>query len=89
MAYIRRCDDEKPVSQAISCRTQRPGSPRASHDRGTAKSEVVRDALEACLADAEIGKHMSILDLAGDLAGRIDGPPDLATNPKYMQGFGR
>jgi len=57
--------------------------------RGAAKSDVVRDALEAYFAGAKNGSRMSIADLAGDLAGCIEGPPDLATNPKYMRGFGR
>ncbi|MEZ0368392.1 MAG: hypothetical protein ACAI44_04810 [Candidatus Sericytochromatia bacterium] len=31
----------------------------------------------------------SVFELAQDLAGCLDGPPDLATNPRYMDGFGR
>lgn len=30
----------------------------------------------------------SAFDLASDLAGCLDGPADLSTNPKYMEGFG-
>jgi hypothetical protein len=61
---------------------------RLSKDRGAAKSEIVREALEAYFADGKNGARVSCLDLAGDLAGCVDGPPDLATNPKYMRGFG-
>lgn len=31
----------------------------------------------------------SVLDLAGDLVGCVDGPPDLATNPKHLDGYGQ
>ena len=31
----------------------------------------------------------SFLELAGELIGSLDGlPPDLSTNPRYMEGFG-
>jgi hypothetical protein len=62
---------------------------RVSKDRGTAKSEIVRDALEAYFAGSQNGAGPSCLDLARDLAGVLDGPRDLATNPKYMRGYGR
>jgi hypothetical protein len=57
--------------------------------RGAAKSVIIRDALEAYLTDGKNGARVSCLDLAGDLVGCLDGPPDLATNPKYMRGFGK
>ncbi len=62
---------------------------RASKDRGAAKSAIIRDALEAYLANGKKGRQPSIAELAGDLIGCFDGPVDLATNPKYMRGFGR
>jgi hypothetical protein len=31
----------------------------------------------------------SALELAGDLVGCVEGPGDLTTNPKYMEGYGR
>jgi metal-responsive CopG/Arc/MetJ family transcriptional regulator len=62
---------------------------RISKERGAAKSDVVRDALEAYLAEGKNGKPLSIAELAADLVGSIDGPSDLATNPKYMRGFGK
>jgi len=35
-------------------------------------------------------KKPSLLDRFGDLVGKGDsGVPDLGTNPKYMEGFGR
>jgi hypothetical protein len=60
-----------------------------SNERGAAKSDIVRDALEAYFAGQKNGARISCLDLARDLAGSIDGPADLATNPKYMRGYGR
>jgi len=60
-----------------------------SKQRGAAKSDVIRDALEAYFAAPKNGARVSCLDLASDLAGSIDGPADLATNSKYMRGYGR
>jgi hypothetical protein len=62
---------------------------RASKDRGAAKSDIIREALEAYFANGKNGPRVSCLDLARDLAGSVEGPPDLATNPKYMRGYGR
>lgn len=62
---------------------------RASKDRGAPKSEIVRDALEAYLVHGKNGRELSVADLAADLIGCFDGPVDLATNPKYMRGFGK
>jgi hypothetical protein len=62
---------------------------QVSKQRGAAKSDIVRDALEAYFADQQNGARVSCLDLARNLAGSIEGPADLATNPKYMRGYGR
>jgi predicted DNA-binding protein len=53
------------------------------------KSEIVRAALEQYLRGSNVSKPMSFYDLAGDLIGKFEGPEDLATNPKYMEGFGQ
>ena len=58
--------------------------------RGVSKSAVIRAAIESYLgqqgsADARPG---SALDLAGDLAGCLEGPGDLSHNPAHMDGFG-
>jgi hypothetical protein len=58
---------------------------RAAKRSGQSKSEVVRTALEQFL---KAERPMSALELAGDLAGCGEGPGDLSTNPKYMEGFG-
>ncbi len=57
--------------------------------RRASKSAVVRDALEAFFASDGRLRGVSVLDLAGDLAGCVEGPRDLSTNKKYMRGFGR
>ena len=55
--------------------------------RGQNRSEVIRDAIEAFAGGSE---KPSALDAIGHLVGCLDdeGPPDLATNPQHMEGFG-
>ena len=55
---------------------------RAAKTRGQSRSEVVRAALEEYLN----GERPV---LAGDLIGSGEGPGDLSSNPKYLEGFGR
>jgi predicted transcriptional regulator len=62
---------------------------RASEARGAAKSDIIREALDAYFAANKNGHIGSIAELAADLVGSVEGPPDLATNPKYMRGFGK
>jgi hypothetical protein len=59
---------------------------RAAKQRGQSKSALVRAALEQFLIRE---RPMSALELAGDLVGCGQGPGDLSTNPKYMEGFGQ
>jgi hypothetical protein len=61
---------------------------KAAKDRRVYQSQILRNALEAYLKQNG-GKRPTMRDLAGDLIGKFEGPPDLATNPKYMEGFGR
>lgn len=61
-----------------------------SRARGTTKSALVRECLERTLAATSRGGKATCFDLARDLAGSLKGlPRDLATNPKYLDGFGR
>lgn len=54
------------------------------------KSALVRTALERELSSGKAKNKPSCYDLARDLAGSIKGlPRDIATNPKYMEGFGK
>jgi hypothetical protein len=57
--------------------------------RRTSKSAVVRECVEKMLLSPRKGQAASCLDLAGDLAGCLSGPRDMATNPKYLEDFGR
>jgi hypothetical protein len=62
---------------------------REAKARRVAKSVVVRESLEKALRHRSRQGTVSCYDLARDLAGKVKGlPPDLATNPKYMNGFG-
>ena len=61
----------------------------AARERKQSKSEVVRVALTKHLNGARsTARPLSVLDVAGDLVGCAEGPADLSTNPKYMEGFG-
>jgi hypothetical protein len=58
--------------------------------RHTTKSSVVRECLEKALGARCTEGQATCYDLARDLAGSVKGlPPDLATNPKYLEGFGQ
>ena len=63
---------------------------KAANEKKLSKSDVLRAAIESYLLQANGHKRLTMWDLVGDLAGSLKGgPPDLATNPKYMEGFGR
>ena len=58
--------------------------------RGTAKSDVVREALEQYLGGQQGPAQGSVLELAGDLVGCVKGAPkDLSSNPGHMADFGK
>jgi Arc/MetJ-type ribon-helix-helix transcriptional regulator len=53
------------------------------------KSAVMREALEERLKKKHSRGAVSAYDLVKHLCGSLKGgPADLATNPKYMKGFG-
>ena len=57
--------------------------------RGQRKSALVREAIEKLVAErGEVAKG-SVLDLLHDLKGAGQGPKDLSTNRKHLQGYGR
>jgi len=60
-----------------------------ARERRTTKAALVRQAIEGLINDAPAGKGESFLDSVRDLAGIIDGPGDLSTNPKRMEGYGK
>ena len=58
-------------------------------ERRRAKSDLVRDALGVHLTSTTRNKAGSFAALTVDLAGKIEGPRGLATNPRHLAGFGR
>ena len=61
---------------------------RAARARGESKSEVIRSALAQYLDGERTIPSGSALEAARPWIGCVEGPGDLATNPKYMEGFG-
>jgi Ribbon-helix-helix protein, copG family len=57
--------------------------------RGAKKSDIVREAIERYVSEDETAKPGSLLEALADLTGSVEGPADLSTNPRYMEGFGR
>lgn len=61
-------------------------------EKGVSDSFVVREALEEYLAppvkDAAKARR-SFAAQAADMAGCVEGPADLSTNPRHLAGFGR
>ncbi len=57
---------------------------RIAKARKTTKSQVVREAIERGLSSNESDPLADIRDLVGS----IDGPADLSTNAKHLEGYG-
>lgn len=57
--------------------------------RGTSRSQVIRDALERFTNGHHRLKHESALAMAQDLAGCVAGPADLSVNKDHMKDFGQ
>jgi Ribbon-helix-helix protein, copG family len=62
---------------------------RVARQRGQSKSAVVRAALEQFLNGKPAIPAGSALEAAQPWLGCVEGPGDLTTNPKYMEGFGK
>jgi Arc/MetJ-type ribon-helix-helix transcriptional regulator len=61
---------------------------RIAQRRGTSRSAVVREALEA-LGGLPARAAPSVTEVAADLVGALSGPSDLATSKRYLAGYGR
>lgn len=59
-----------------------------ARQRGSNKSEIIRDALHAYLGKETMAHKGSALDLAGDLVGSLEGPADLSHHDDHMRGYG-
>jgi predicted transcriptional regulator len=57
--------------------------------RRTGRAKVLREALKAFARRNGTAKKQTVSSLAADLIGSLEGPGDLATNPRHMTGFGR
>jgi hypothetical protein len=55
--------------------------------RRTSRAAVMREALAALVAREE--PPLTVGEIAADLIGALEGPGDLSTNPKRMEGFGQ
>lgn len=59
----------------------------AARKRGETNSALMREALQEFLSK---NQHAgSCFDLARDLAGCVEGPPDLSSNPARMDDYGK
>lgn len=57
--------------------------------RRITKSQIVRELLDKHYkSNGKKKRRPTFAELAGDLIGVFDGPGDLSTNPKYMEGYG-
>jgi predicted DNA-binding protein len=61
---------------------------QAAQRRGVSRSAVVREAVEAYLDRDTEPAARSLLARVRDLAGCVDGPPDLSVNERYLDGYG-
>jgi Arc/MetJ-type ribon-helix-helix transcriptional regulator len=63
---------------------------RAVRRHRLTKSEIVRQALERFVREEPAPPPpSSALALLEDLAGCLEGPPDLSTNEEHLEGYGR
>jgi hypothetical protein len=64
---------------------------RIAHEvarRRIPKSTLVRELLEAQLAEGRPARPQSVLSKIGDLAGTTSGPRDLSSNPRHLKDYG-
>ena len=57
----------------------------AAARRGTSKSSLVREALDAYLVEAQELRPGSVAQRWGDAVGSLEGPGDLSSNPDHLQ----
>ena len=61
---------------------------RAAKKRGQTRSAILRAALDQFLSGESAVPPGSLLEAAGPWIGCVEGPGDLSTNPKHLEGFG-
>lgn len=63
--------------------------------RGTTQKAVVLEAIEREMAEEKRSEELpeaqpgSFLEATRDIAGSVEGPPDLLRDPNRMEGYGR
>jgi hypothetical protein len=57
--------------------------------RRVTKSQIIRELLDKHFKASGKSKPVSFYDMTHDLLGTVDGPSDLATNPKHMKNYGK
>ena len=64
---------------------------RLAQRKGTSQKEAVMALVEDAVEDEEpiVPRPGSFLDKYRDIIGSCEGPSDLSTNPKYMEGYGQ
>jgi len=65
---------------------------RLARRKGTSQKEAVMALVEEALDGEEepiVVQPGSFYDKFKHIIGSVEGPPDLSTNPKYMEGFGQ
>lgn len=56
---------------------------------GTNKSDIVRKALEDYLSRKQPDARDSFLEMAGEIAGCVNGSDDLSFNRDHLEGYGK
>ncbi len=65
---------------------------RLAQRKGTSQKEAVLALIEDAVENDEepiVPRPGSFLDKYRDIIGSCEGPSDLSTNPKYMEGYGQ
>jgi hypothetical protein len=60
----------------------------AAKKRGESRSAIIRSAIENFVVGESKTQTGSCLDFSADLAGCVEGPPDLSHNRKHMRRYG-
>lgn len=56
----------------------------------TSRSDIIRRAVADYIDHEMVSAEQPIaLDLVRDFVGKVEGPPDLSTHPRHLQGYGR
>lgn len=63
---------------------------KLAEQKGTSAKQVIMGLVDEALSEEALDIPAgSFLDGIEDIVGSIEGPADLSTNPRYMDGFGK